>query len=223
MALSQLCKTTIFCFLLSGCASIRAEVTTFSQLPANNTRNTFVIVPEKSQQNDLEFEAYSALVTSQMAKAGYQRVPITQAADYALLFDYSIGAPQTISAVVPVYGQTGGGYTYQSGAINSSGTYGQSSGSYSGYSYAQPTYGVTGEESVTSTTYTRNLVLVLFDNHTSTASSAHAVFQGTVISQGSSDTFARVAGCLIDALFTRFPGPDGTATVTIPASQCAND
>ncbi len=201
---------------------VSSQVTTFTEMPPSGSGKSFIIVPLKSQEGSLEFETYAIRVAANLEHYGYSQAVSGKSADFGVGFSYSIGNPTTVSGVAPIFGQTGGGYSYQSGNFNASGTGGYASGNYSGSTYTQPTYGVVGAVPYSNTTYTRTFNLVIFDLHQSTPTSLHLSFQGTVTSTGSNDTFSAVAGCMIDAAFYNFPGISGaTVAVTEPQKKCS--
>ncbi len=63
----------------------------------------------------------------------------------------------------------------------------------------------------------------IVDLKKSTQDNVHKVFEGRVVSAGSSSQFAMVADCLIDALFENFPGVSGkTSRVTLYSKSCGH-
>jgi hypothetical protein len=212
----------LFALLATSCAKqVRSDVTRFTELPPTADGQTFVILPLKTQEGSLEFQTYANDVANRLQQHGYRLVTDLRQADYAVFLTYAVGDPQTVAGLMPLYGQTGGGYSYDSGTFNSFGTYGNAFGSYNGSTYTAPTYGVIGEVPYTSTTYTRVLLMDMVDLHKSTNTQLHTAFEGKVISVGSNGNIAVVADCLIAALFDGFPGANGeTKQIQMSLSGC---
>ena len=212
--------TFVRCALLAGlivalaaCTSVKTEVTRFNQLPAP-AADTFAIVPLKGQEG-LEFQAYAERVAGQLTARGFRRVPSVEEAKYAVTFSYAIDNGTTIASEVPIYGQTGGGFTTFSGS--GVGAVGGTpfSGVASGTAYTPPTYGEIGSTTVASTVYKRFLALTIYDAKASTKDHAVTVFEAKARSAGSKGSIAAVMPNMIAAVFKDFPGKNGeTITVT---------
>jgi hypothetical protein len=92
---------------------------------------------------------------------------------------------------------------------------------YGGSTYTPPTFGVVGSNVSTGTVFTRQLWLDMIDVHKSAEGKLHKVFEGKVVSTGSSGSFAQVSQCLINAMFDKFPRESGkTAKINLPGSSC---
>jgi Domain of unknown function (DUF4136) len=196
--------------LASACTpQIRTQVTRFDHMPPATTGETFAVVPLKDQAGSLEWEQYANLVAQQLADTGYVRVAEPRDAKYAVLFSYAIDRGKSITAAVPVFGQTGGGVT----------TF--YSGSSSGFAYTQPTYGEVGSELVTATVFGRALELEIFDVPQTLGSSAPAkIFEAKAGSAGASENLAVVMPAMIAAVFKDFPGKSGeTISVSAPLQR----
>jgi len=177
---------------------------------------TFVIVPLKAQEGSLEFQTYAANTARHLQQHGYQLVMDTRQADFAVFLAYTVHNPQSVSGVMSLYGQIGGGYNRESGSFTMSGAYGSPYGTYSGSTCTAPTYIPYSRYH-----YTRVLLMNMVDLHKSTPTQLHTSFEGRVISSGS-HRFEVVAGCLIDAMFDGFPGSNGeTKMVQISLDSCS--
>lgn len=216
--MKKLVLTFILAVFLSGCiANVRSDVTRFHTLGTNTAQKTFVVVPYDDQEGSLEFKTYAAVVAEKLSAFGYQLADSWENADYAVFFQYGIDNGTTVVSSNPIYGQTGGGTTYTSGSLNSL----DGSATYSGTSYTSPSFGVVGTSTSTKTVYRRRFTLNITDIKQSTQDNVVDVFQGKVTSDGSSNTFATVSDCLIDAMFKDFPGESGkTTTVNTLSGEC---
>jgi hypothetical protein len=201
---------TMVLVVLSACATqIRTQVTRFHHMPPATNGETFAVEPLKDQAGSLEWEQYANLVAQQLTDKGYVRVAQPAGAKYAVLFSYAIDRGKTITAAVPVFGQTGGGVT----------TF--YSGSSSGFAYTQPTYGEVGSELVTATVFGRALELDIFDVPQTLGSGAPVkIFEAKAGSAGSSGNLAVVMPAMIAAVFKDFPGKSGeTISVSVPLQR----
>ncbi|UUV19967.1 DUF4136 domain-containing protein (plasmid) [Fusobacteria bacterium ZRK30] len=126
--------------------------------------------------------------------------------DVLVIFDYSI-IEKTELRTHNVYGQTGTSSTSTYGTLN---TYNNNS-TYSETTYSTPTYGVVGTSTNTETVYVRNLRLNIYEfNNT-------PLYEGKVVSEGSSSQLNIIMKYLVEALFKNFPGENGeTEYITIP-------
>lgn len=191
---------------VAGCGTfLRSHVSTFHRLPPSGAGKTFIVMPrDKNKVGSLEFDSNAKLVAAHLSVHGYRHVGNLVEADYVVLMDYWIDSGQTTSEVLPLIGQTGGGYTYHS------------FGGYSGYSYTPPSYGIIGAIPFTATEYTRHLVLDFVDGKKLAAGSVEKTYEARVISRGSSSSLSQVVPYMIKAIFQDFPGRSGeTRSVTV--------
>ena len=115
----------------------------------------------------------------------------------------------------------GGGTTYHSGSVNSGGSF----GSYLGTSYTMPNWGVTGSRtySYNRTTYTRNLIMDIFETNSLNQKKPIKVFEGRITSKGCSSQINEVMPPLVEAMFKNFPGISGKSEnieIPIRISSC---
>lgn len=207
---------------ISSCAVFKSQVVRFHDLTPQDRGKSFIVMPYKEQEGSLEFRQYAATVSEQMEKQGFVAAENVVEADYAVFMNYSISDGRTVADRTPIYGQTGGGTTYHSGTISSYSGEGSTYGSYSGTSYSTPSFGVVGSVDTSYTLYTRALHLNIVDIRKTTPEKTHTVFEAKVTSSGNKGTFAAVADCIIQAVFTDFPGKSGeTSAVNIDGSDCA--
>lgn len=133
-------------------------------------------------------------------------------AQYLVILDYGIDSGQTAGGTLPIYGQTGGGFATQSGTVSSGGRV----GSYTGSSYTPPTFGVIGAIPYDVTTYTRAFAMDIVNAEKLRRGVVEKLFEGRVISKGTTASLPKIVPYMIEALFKDFPGPSGeTRTIDL--------
>jgi hypothetical protein len=200
-----------FAGALTSCATVQSDVTRFHALPPQGSGQTFTIRPASSR-NALEFGTYASRIASHLQKYGWTQSS-SGSADYTVLVDYQMGGSHERHGSVPIMGQTGGGTTYHRGSVNTYGSYGSTYGSYSGTSYTPATFGVVGSAPYSVTVHDRYLDMNISDR------GGRSVFEGRVVSTGSSADIAAVLPQMIDSLFTKFPGESGKTKRVEKAAQ----
>lgn len=202
--------TILTVLLLAGCGSrIQSRVTVFHELSPEP--KTFAFIQLKEQEGSLEHRRYEELVRSRLVQRGFKEIKLSEA-DYAVGIAYGIGSQQVTSSY-PIFGRTGVSSATTYGSVS---TYGNT-GTYSGTTTYTPTYGVVGSGVSTSTKYTRRLNLTFYDKkYFDEQAKLRAVYEGKVVSEGSTEEISIVMPYLIEALFQEFPGNDGsTRKVTL--------
>ncbi len=211
---------------LGGCAGlvVHSDVTTFHTLSAADVGKRFIVLPTKEQEGRVEFRQYARMVAIQMQGVGFIEAIDPQYADYVVFIDYGTLGSRTITGTLPVYGQTGGGTVHHSGTVTTP-TYSgnQYTSTYSGTSYQQPTYGIVGTQQYSRIEYTRGFAVGITDLRKTTEERLHYVYEGKAMSVGQAGEFSVVAGCLIKAIFTDFPGVSGKSRSDFKAGAACND
>jgi hypothetical protein len=215
-------KTLVRCLVVVGlfvvvsaCTPVRTEVTRFNQLSVP-PGDTFVIIPMKGQEG-LEFQAYASRVSTELTARGFRPVTSLPEAKYAVTFSYAVDNGTTITSQVPIFGQTGGGYTTYTGSSFGSVGSVPFSGMSTGTAYTPPTYGQVGSSTAVDTVYKRALVLDIYDVQASTKDHVVTLFEAKARSAGSNGSIAVVMPNMIAAVFKDFPGKNGeTITVNAP-------
>ncbi len=193
--------------LFSGCTSVRSYVISFHKLPPIGVGKTFDIVPFEHQKGSIEFSTYEERVSKKIEEHGYKRVRNSSTIpNYLVFINYGIDDGTTTSGIMLIFGQTGGGCSYNTGTIHTS--YG-SYGTYSGSTYTQPTYGQIGSIPYAVTKYKRYLNMTIIDSRKSNKDDIIKVYEGRVLSRGSSVEISVVLPTMIEALFKDFPGQSG--------------
>ena len=187
--------------LLLGCTSVVTETTAFHTLPSTGAGETFALVALKAHERSMEYRSYQMAIKENLTRYGWVYTEDEYACDYAVFFDYFVGDKRVVHGSSPVFGQTGGGTSYSSGTV-----YGGSgaSASYSGTTVAPTTFGQVGTVNYTNVSFTRALNLTILDRR-----SVEDVYDGKVLSVGTSGNSAVVIPILIKAMFKGFPGDSG--------------
>jgi Domain of unknown function (DUF4136) len=196
---------------LTGCTMVKARVSSFHNLPAQPSGLTFAGIPYQWQNGSLEFQTYANILATELQSKGFVVVPLDQA-QFVVFLAYAIDSGRQVSYSYPIIGQTGVFSSYTSGTVQ---TYGNT-GSYSGTTTYNPTYGVVGMGQGSRTEYTSGVHLDVLDKSALAAGQISKVYEGEVVSSGSTGQLPAVMPTLLKALFTDFPGKSGQSkTVTL--------
>ena len=191
-------------FILTSCASyVETDVSSFSNIKNFSQQKKYFIQPSELQMNSIEFQNYANSISNRIDKSGWKRVSNINEANFIITFNYQMGGSETIAGSVPIYGQTGGGYSTSTGSYSSYG-YGTGSygGTYTGTTYSPETYGVIGSSSYNYESNQRIFNLVIADKNN------RPVYEVYADSRGSSRTFGAVAECIFDSALKKFPNED---------------
>ena len=195
-----------------------SDVTVFHSFYPEASETLYIKAAHQELDESLEFAAYKKKFEFQFVQAGIQIVSEENVSDYVAVINYGIDDGTTTTQVgsVPIFGQTGGGYTTHSGSVYSGGGF----GSYSGSSYSYPTFGVVGSSSYSYnlTTYKRIVTMDIFKKNL--GNEMQKVYEAKVSSTGSCGQIGEVIDEIISALFYDFPGVSGS-TETIEIIQGA--
>lgn len=195
--------TLLGVFVLNACTSyIQADVIRFHDADVLNSGKTFIILPNDGQKTGLEYKEYAGQIAEHMAAYNFSQVATKEAADYALYFSYGLKRSELYAETAPFNTTFHGGYNSDP----------------FGY-YGRPYFG--GHDIRAYTRYVRSLKMEIVDLKQSQGKKTVNAFEGEVTSTGESDTFLTVSKCMINAMFSDFPGKNGeTKTMTIKASEC---
>jgi Domain of unknown function (DUF4136) len=212
--MKNLLVATILLGTLSGCTYLRSQVAVFHQLPKDFSGSTYAMIPFKEQQVSLEHKAYEEGVRQELNAKGFRETPVDQA-QIVVFLAYGIDTGKEVVSSYPIIGQTG---------VSSSSTYGtiQSYGGYSTYpgtTTYTPTYGVVGTGVTSQTQYTRVFRLDMLDKQALAAGTVKKLYEGKVVSRGSSSQLAEVLPTMVKALFENFPGQNGSTRTSTRALQ----
>jgi len=211
--MKNLLIVTLLLGLLSGCASLlRSQVVVFHQLPKDPSSTTYVMIPFKEQEGSLEHKAYEDAVRQELNAKGLRETAVDQA-QVAVFLSYAIDTGREVVSSYPIIGQTGVSSSSTQGTIQSYGSY----GTYSGTTTYTPTYGVVGTGVTSGTEYTRILKLDIVDKQALAQGNIKKLYEGKVVSTGSSSQLATVLPTMVKALFEDFPGQSGSTRTSILA------
>ena len=198
---------------LTACGTmVTARVSSFHNLPAQPSGLTFAVMPYQWQNGSLEFQTYANAINAELQSKGFVAAPPDQA-QYVVFLAYAIDSGREVSYSYPIIGQTGVSSSYTSGMVQ---TYGNTA-SYSGTTTYNPTYGVVGTGQGSRTEYRRVVRLDVLDKSALAAGQVSKVYEGEVVSSGSTGQLSAVMPTLLYALFKDFPGKSGQSkTVTLP-------
>ena len=213
LASRLLLAIAVVSLLVTGCGTfIESKVTVFHEMTPKPGL-TYAFVRSKQQDGSLEHRAYEDMVRQHLSKRGFREVPVAQA-DLAVFLSYEIDNGREVISSYPLFGQTGVASSYTYGNVYRS--YGGSA-SYSGTTTYTPTYGIVGTGTTSGTVFTRKVQLDMLTRPLLDQDKVSKVYEGRVVSSGSSSQLNLVMPYLIESLFQEFPGNSSTTkTVTLP-------
>lgn len=189
---------------LSGCVTMRTNVTTFHGVN-HSERGTIVVTPVNDEQkSSLAFQSHSNLLLQKLIAVGYAAAQDANPGQYVAFMTYGIDSGKTSTSVVPIYGQTGGGTSFTSGNVTSS--FG-SSYNFNSTTTQMPTYGMVGAVPVKRTEYTRELNIDIYRS----GEKPVKVYEIRAKSAGSCGNINAVVPAMIESVFKNFPGTSGKA------------
>lgn len=183
--------------LLGACAphTVPTEVTQFHAAPGGPQPGSFTILPLPDQRGSLEFQAHAQRVAEALAAKGFTPQPAAAEPppDYAVSLTWGAGDTVTTFREAPgprVFGSTG--------------FYGSSTGFGIGLGFPLGHAPPLVEATTTRTHWLR----VVFRPGASPEGAN--LYEGTSVVTSSSPSIQPVMPYLVDALFTAFPGSNGT-------------
>lgn len=189
--------------LLSACTNpiVQADVTRFNDMPPAQTRS-FTIVPDAGQVASLEFQDYATQVANALAAQGWRPIAPGGTPDTSVAVHWGLGPPDTVtwqspSSVYSGFGWGGGPNYYYGGASF-----------YDPFPYW---------ESRSITYYPKWLSVQITDVRPGVRK---VLFEGRAVAEGTRREIAPVMPYLVQALFTGFPGANGTTVrVNVPVRE----
>lgn len=187
--------------LLGGCATtIRSDVTTFHQWPAQLTDKSYAFEAPPPQENTLELQSYQNLVRGQLGRLGFREAPQSPALKVGLRFA-TIDVPTQV--IYPTY--VGSGFYPYSARFGYLGGHrrfwggGWYSPFYDPFWGPYPAYDVQTEHR-----YHRQLQVDI-----TSASDGKRLFEVTVRNVSRQMSTPAVMPALVQSAFEGFPGPNG--------------
>lgn len=213
--------TLVFALLLAACAApIRSDVTRFNEITRPRGESFIIIAKNPGREGSLELQTYAAEVSRHLVAEGYRPAGEGEP-DLIVTVDFGISGPLEEgyeSRPAPYFGFTYFGHRYPYGN-----PYGYPY--YDPYGpYYGPDYGYAGLNSFQRWRYsylydTSDYKRIVYERAFEMAIKKNKggfVFEGRAVSVGRSRDLPKVMPYLIEALFTDFPGQNGsTVRVTI--------
>jgi len=199
--MSRILFVIVSTFALSGCLTLRSNITTFHG-ENHIERGTIRVMPiNDEQKNSLEFLAVKNRLIEKLIKQGYLVVSDQKISQFTAFITYGIDSGKVVTSSVPIYGQTGGGTSLTTGNIYSN--TGRSM-NYNSTTTTMPTYGMVGSMPVSGREYTRELNIDIYNTQ-----AQKKVYEIRVKSLGSCGNINAVIPGMLDATFKKFPGISG--------------
>jgi hypothetical protein len=202
MKRTVLTATAALTLLLGGCATtIRSDVTTFHQWPAQMQDKRYVFEAPPPQDDTLELRSYQNLVRAELGKLGFQETTDAAALKVAMRFTTTDVPIQVVRTVDPFFYSSA-----RFGFIYPSFRYG-----YRGRGWYNPFYdpfwgGMQQYEVTTRHDYQRELQVAI-----RSATDNTRLFDVTVHNNSSMRSTPAVMPALVHSAFAGFPGPNGVA------------
>jgi hypothetical protein len=188
--------------LLGGCAStIRSDVTTFHQWPAQLQDKTYAFEAPPPQDDTLELRSYQNLVRAELGKLGFQESASAPALKVSMRFTTADVPIRVIEAVDPFfYPSARFSYMapYHRRAFWGAGWY---SPFYDPFWGGMPEYRVSTRHN-----YQREVQVAI-----KSASDNRRLFDVTVHNNSSERSTPAMMPALVQSAFAGFPGPNGVA------------
>ena len=201
--MKNLLVATVLLAMLSGCALLRSQVAVVHQLPKDLSGTTYVMIPFKEQEGRLEHKAYEETVRQELNAKGFRETTVDQA-QTVVFFAYGIDKGRAVDSSYPIIGQTGVETCTSTSCLDSS---------------PWPTYGVVGTRETRQTEYTRVLRLDIVDKQALAEGNIKKLYEGKVVSNGSSDQLMKVLPTMVKALFEDFPGQSGSTRTSLQVTD----
>jgi len=132
-----------------------------------------------------------------MRRASAKRLDQAQT---VVFFAYGIDKGRAVDSSYPIIGQTGVETCTSTSCLDSS---------------PWPTYGVVGTRETRQTEYTRVLRLDIVDKQALAEGNIKKLYEGKVVSNGSSNQLMKVLPTMVKALFEDFPGQSGSTRTSL--------
>jgi hypothetical protein len=182
--------------LLGGCATtVRSNVTTFHQWPAQLPDKSYVFDAPPPQDDTLELRSYQNLVRAQLGKLGFHEASGAPALKVSMRFsttDVPIRVVQPIDPFFSPYARFGLAGRYHR--------------RYWGGSFYDPFWGSPQYEVVEAHAYQREVQVAI-----RSAGDNRPLFNVTVHNQSGEPSTPALMPALVQSAFEGFPGPNGAA------------
>jgi Domain of unknown function (DUF4136) len=183
--MKNLLVANVLLAMLSGCALLRSQVAVVHQLPKDLSGTTYVMIPFKEQEGRVAHKIYEEALRQELNAKGFRETTVDQA-QTVVFFAYGIDTGKAVDSSYPIIGQTG-----VEPCSTFDGTIDGTIQSYGCY-WPWPTYGAVGTRETKQTEYTRVLRLDIVDKQALAEGNIKKLYEGKVVSSGSSDQLAKV-------------------------------
>jgi len=196
MKLMMMTGAAALTLLLGGCATtVRSDVTTFQQWPAQMQDKSYVFTAPSPQEDTLELRAYQNLVREELAKLGFNEAPGAPALHVSMRF---MTTDIPVQVVEPNFYPYGGRFGFY-GPRRFGGYYGNPYfGSPFFGGYGMPAYDVYEEHR-----YQRQLQILI------ATKAGQPLFDVTVRNTSRASSTPAMMPALVQSAFEGFPGPNG--------------
>ena len=200
-SLSRFVLVILSTFALSGCVTLRSNITTFHG-ENHVERGTIRVLPiNDEQKNSLEFLSVKNRLIEKLISQGYVAVSEQDNSQFTAFITYGVDSGKVVTSAIPIYGQTGGGTSYTTGNVYSN--TGRSL-NYNSTTTTMPTYGMVGAVPVSGREFTREMNIDIYNSTTQ-----KKMDENRVKSLGSCGNINAVIPGMLDATFKKFPGISG--------------
>jgi hypothetical protein len=205
MKRTMILAVTSLSLLLGGCATtIRSNVTTFNQWPAQLAEKSYAFEAPPAQDNTLELQSYQNLVRGQMTRLGFHEAPQAPALKVSMRFS-TIDVPTQV--VYPTFAPTYAPYSARFGYLGWRRRFWGGGGWYSPFYDPfwgpMPAYEVQEEHR-----YHRQVQIAI-----QSAPDGKRLFDVTVRNISKQESTPVVMPALVQSAFEGFPGPNGGSRV----------
>ncbi len=202
----------LFSLLLINCATtktyIQAKATKFHAL--EQRPYTFIILPEKDQQDTLQFRTYANFVEEKLKQKGWSPTPY-DSAEILVFIQYQISQGHEVKFNYPIFGSVPSGTTNSYGTVT---TYGNTS-TITATTKQETRLAVIGAGTSSRMMYDRALRMTMYSlNAFNNSQKIESIYEGEIRSEGTTNDLPAVMPALLDGIFQDFPGKSGTTSIT---------
>lgn len=196
-------------FLIVGCsplpATLKTDTTVFFKQAFEPAGSVAVLAGDSNHENSLEYALYRKKLESKLSEQGFTVLDTVSDAEYIALLLYAVDNGKQATIYTPIYGHKRG-RAYLSGVTYNA----EGKAIYAHTNYFSPSYGVIGTAASSKTKYRRTVALDIVMANTLEQEAPVKVFEGRTISHGECVAMVEVFDAMLEAMFTDFPGENGS-------------
>ena len=202
-------SATIFliCWLFgaSGCA-VNVDVSPFHTMTPDMKGKSSSIIPRDNQMGSLDFLQYGRRVAVKLGAHGFRPLSDPKQSDFHVFLSYSIDGGRAVTKTKTTRGEIKEGHWV---------------GEEPNRIWVPAVRGITDVSTSTEIIYRKTFTLEIVDARKSRGGNVYKVFEAKVLNSGRNNSFLAVSDCMIEGLFSEFPGISGRAmTYVIDAETC---